>query len=297
MKFLSNNRKIAFCLFVMPALAVYGVFILYCVVNAAIYLSFTEWSGISQVKKFVGFANYVEAFHDPVFLDSIKHTFIWIAIGLPIQILVGLALGAILASRQVHIVGRSIFRSVYFFPIMVVGVAVGLVWGVIYHPMYGLVNKTLELLALGVFRRQWLSDPTVALTSVVLVNSWRNVGLFVILFSAGLTQIPPSLYEAAYIDGAGIWVCFRHITLPSLRRIIVVTVVLSLTWGFTQFDMVWVMTRGGPGYYTNVLGTEIFLVAFSRFRMGYGSAIAVIGMILTLLIYFLIRTLGKKYQE
>ena len=256
-------------LFLLPALAVYILYVLYPIAQSFIY-SLQEWSGIGE-GTYIGLANYREALQDGIFWRALWNNIILVVASILIQLPVALAL-ALLLSSQFR--GWRVFRAIYFFPLLLSTVAIGLVWIQIFNPTFGLLNGALGVLGLENLQQAWLGNESTALPAIILVVCWQYIPFYMILFIAGLTTIPEDLYEAAKLDGSSKWESFWNITLPLLRPIIRTGAILSLIGSLKFFDLVWVMTGGGPNRATELMATYMYERAFFTFRMGYGSAIA-----------------------
>lgn len=274
-------------LFLLPALAIYGVFVLYPIVQSLRY-SLYEWSGISPGFEFVGLENYRTLLRDPVFWKALRNNVILVIASIAIQLPLGLGLAMVLEER---LRGWRIFRTVWFLPLLMSTVAIGLLWNYIYDPTFGLLNTLLNAVGLDSWQRGWLGEQETALGSVIAVICWQYIPFYMVLFIAGLTTIPGDLVEAARLDGASGWRLFRTITLPLLRPVIRTAAILSLIGSLKYFDLIYVMTGGGPGDATQLMATYMYKNAFTQFDMGYGSAIAValflIAFVITGLVLYL----------
>jgi raffinose/stachyose/melibiose transport system permease protein len=258
-------------LFIAPALIVYVLYVIYPIFQSALY-SLRDWSGIGE-GTYIGLANYREALTDKVFWGAFQNNVILVVASIMIQLPVALMLALLLSSR---FPGWRIFRAVYFLPLLLSTVAIGLVWINVYDPTFGLLNGLLEVIGAENLQQSWLGNPSLALPSIIAIVCWQYIPFYMILFIAGLTTIPDDLYEAAKLDGASGWDSFWGITLPLLRPITRTAAILSLIGSLKFFDLVWVMTRGGPNRSTDLMATYMFEQAFASFRMGYGSAIAML---------------------
>lgn len=265
------KRNMAAYLFILPPLVLYGAFVLYPLVQT-IGLSFTNWDGVSPTKQFVGWANYARMLKgDKLFARAFTHNLYWILLGTVSPIVIGLILAALLATR---IKGRTFFRTVYFMPSVLSTMVVGIIWGWIYNPVFGLLNEVLKKMGLETLTRSWLGEGQTALTALIIAAIWSYFGFCVVVFLAGLQNIDVSLYEAAQIDGANGIQRFFHITIPGLREVITMVTTYTLIGGFRVFDIVWVTTRGGPANATEVMSTYIYRNAFQQNYVGYGAAMA-----------------------
>jgi len=249
-------------------------------------LVFHKWDIVSPMK-WVGLANFVRLVHDSLFFRALLNTSVFLAIHIPLQIAVALFFAELLNSR---IKFRGFFRAAYFVPVVVSGVVVTILWQQLYAET-GLLNAVLTKLGLG--RIPWLSSPRWAMPSIALMATWKNVGLYIVMFLAGLQNIPPELYEAAELDGASRWQKFRHITLPLLNPVVVLVLVLSTIGGFSLFIEPYVMTGGGPLNSTLSAVLYIYKQAFYFYRMGYA---ATLGFVFALIIFAVV-ALQRRFVE
>ncbi|HMA59174.1 MAG TPA: sugar ABC transporter permease [Halanaerobiales bacterium] len=255
------------------------------------YLSLTEWDGLTD-PSFIGITNYLDLFNDSVFYTSLVNNFIWLFIFLLIPVVLGLFL-AILLSKKIR--WAKGFKAAIYSPMILAPVVIGLIWSWIYHPKAGILNNTLTYVGLDFLTRGWLSDPETALYAVIGAAVWRHTGYVMLLFLAGLTSIPPTLIEAARIDGATAWQRFRYIILPLLKPATVIVLVITMIQSLRAFDFVNIMTRGGPFNSTNVLANYMYTEAFRNYEMGYGAAIAVIlFIIMFVFIFFYLRRIREE---
>jgi len=258
-------------LFIAPALAVYLLYVVYPIFQSFLY-SLRDWSGIGE-GTFIGLDNYREALTDGTFWGAFRNNVILVIASILIQLPVALLLAVLLSSR---FRGWRFFRTIYFLPLLLSTVAIGLVWINVFDPVFGLLNGVLDVLGLESLQRSWLGNEATALPAIIAVVCWQYIPFYMILFIAGLTTIPEEYYEAAKLDGASGWDAFWGITLPLMRGIIRTGAILSLIGSLKFFDLVWVMTRGGPNRSTDLMATYMYERAFASFRMGYGSAIAML---------------------
>nr|WP_275983681.1 sugar ABC transporter permease [Paenibacillus hamazuiensis] len=259
-------------LFVSPMLI--GVTILTLLpIIATFVLSFADWNFVAGMKglKWVGAANFSKLFEDESFIISLKNNFIFM-FTVPIYLAVSLLL-AILINK--HVYWKSFFKVAYFMPYISSVVAVAIVWQVLFHPSAGPVNQF--LMSLGIANPpKWIADPAYALPSVMMISVWVSIGYNMIVYLAGLQSIPKDLYEAADIDGANAWVQFRRITLPMLSPTTFFLLVTGIISTFKVFDLVAVLTKGGPMQSTSLLVWYLYDTAFVNLRVGYASSMAVI---------------------
>jgi raffinose/stachyose/melibiose transport system permease protein len=273
------RKRATITAFLAPALLLYVALVLVPIVQGAFYSTF-DWNGLEPLDKFVGFGNYREALGDPVFLASVRHVFVIVVLSLAFQLPFALGLAVMLNQRMR---GRALFRLLFFLPFVLSEVITGIVFRLLLQPG-GLVDGTFEGAGLDRLVQEWLADPHVVLYTVCLVISWKYFGFHMIIYLAGLQQIPPELEEAAALDGASRAQTFRYVTLPLLGPTIRVSVFLSMIGSLQVFDMVWVMTGGGPVNASNTMATYMVDRGFERHRFGYGSAVAVLLFLLCFVI-------------
>jgi ABC-type sugar transport system permease subunit len=284
------RRNVVAYLFVLPALIVYGIFLLYPLMNTFL-LSFHEWDGAQPVKKYVGLGNYQHLVKDPKAIESLSHNVWWLVLGTAIPIILGLVLAVLLWQ---HTPGRLIFQTIYFMPAVMPLVVAGIVWGWIYNPLFGALNSLLKSIGLASWTRAWLAEPGIALWATIVVGAWTWFGICTTMFMAGLQNVDMELVEAAKIDGANSVQRFFHIIIPQLRHVITMVMGITLIGGFKVFDVVFVMTQGGPGTRTEVIATYIYRTAFRLSRFGYGAALSVTLTILVFITSFIYLRLRER---
>lgn len=256
----------------VPALALYGLFVVAPLV-AAVGISLTHWDGITPAR-WAGAANYARAlFGDPIFLRSFGNNALYVLITLVVEVAAGLAFAWALQAR---LPGAGLWRALFFSPMVLSMVVVGLLWSFVLNPDAGLLNSGLRALGLGSWARPWLGEEGTALVAISLVSGWRYAGFYMALFAAGLTRIPGEVLEAGRLDGAGEATLFRRVTLPLLAPVLGVAVLLCVTGGFQAFDLFFVMSDGQPYHSTEIPTTWLIKKAFNRQSLGYGSALAVL---------------------
>jgi putative chitobiose transport system permease protein len=257
-------------LFLAPALLLLGVFFLWPAATA-VQLAFYDYRVVSPAR-FVGLANFTHMLHDPRFATALANSGLFLVGMLPILVVVPLLL-AVLVNLPLR--GIKVFRLVYYLPVITSMVAVAVAWNYVYHQR-GILNWLLSSLGLLDQPVQYLLDPGWALPALVLVESWKSLGYYMMIYLAGLQTIPRELYEAAAVDGAGPWRRLRSVTVPMLRPYLAVVLVLSALDAMKVFTSVFVMTKGGPQDATMTLGYYIYDEAFHRFDMGYASAMGLV---------------------
>ncbi|BAL62696.1 sugar ABC transporter permease [Melissococcus plutonius] len=275
--------------FIAPNFIGFLLFTLIPVVFSLI-LAFMSWDSFSK-PEFVGFKNFNKMFHDDTFWISFKHTIVYTVGVVPITILCALVL-AILLNRKV--MGMKFFRTAFFFPYVTSLVAIAVVWNMLFHPSLGPINQFLKFFI--EHPPGWTSSSKWALTGIIIVSIWRGMGYYMILYLAGLQSIPSELYEAAAMDGANKWKQFLNVTLPSLRPTTFFVTIMLIINCFKIFDLVQIMTAGGPGRATNVLVYEIYNEAFVKFNFGYASAISMVLFVIVLAIT-IIQFKWNQYRE
>jgi ABC-type sugar transport system permease subunit len=264
------NRKIYWFL-LAPSFIFYSLFSTLPMIMA-IGIGFTDWNGISaHTLKWIGLGNYVELFSDNFFWISLRNNIVIVGGSVLVQCTLALLLAVILDSG---LRGAEIFRTVFFMPTVLSFIVVGLLFSLLLSPTVGIVNPLLVKLGLASWQHQWLGDKQTALYTVMIVNIWKEFGFSIFLFLAGLQTIPKELYEAAWVDGAGPWRNLWSITIPLLKEVTIVVVILAVNQAFLVFDLIYVMTSGGPYHASEVLATYMYSRAFTSGRMGYGTAIA-----------------------
>ncbi len=255
------------------------------------YLSFTSWDGFSP-PQFVGLKNFIRLFNDRVFYISLSNNLEWIILFMTVPIVLGLALAMVLNG---NIPGEKFFKSSFFMPMVLSLVVCGLVWSWLYNPAFGLINSVLRSVGLDGLARGWLSDPKVVMEAVIAVAIWRQVGYVMVLYLAGLQSVDPDLISASKVDGASAIQRFFHVILPQLAPITVIVIVISIVDSLRAFDLVSVMTRGGPFNSSSVLANYMYIQAFNNYRMGYGAAISVILFLISLVfILFYLTRIAKE---
>jgi multiple sugar transport system permease protein len=269
----NNARTSTLVVFLAPALTAIGLFF-FVPVLAAFLMSFTDFDiyslGDLHYARFVGLKNYIQIFEDPLFWKALWNTLYFLVVGGPLSIAVSLGAAVLLQSKLVRY--QSFFRFVYFAPVVTTLVAVAIVWRFIYHPRFGVLNYILSLF--GVSMIDWLGDPHWAMPAIIILAVWKNFGYNMIIFIAGLQNIPASLYEAASIDGAGPWQRFTRITLPMLAPTTVFITIITMIGYFQLFAEPYVMTQGGPLNSTLSIVLLMYQQGFRWWNMGYSAAIA-----------------------
>jgi multiple sugar transport system permease protein len=251
-----------------PSLLILGVFVLYPILRS-LYFSFFDWTVGASTQPFVGFGNYVKLFHDSQFWNALRVTLEYTVISVVLLVVLGFV-AALLLERES--LANRIVRSIFFFPTIVSLVTIGLVWKFLLDPNIGLVDGLLA--TIGLPSPQWLTSTHLALPTVIFVGTWKSVGFAMILFIAGLKGVPTERYEAARLDGAGRMQSIFWITLPSIRPTMLFATLILTIQSFQVFDLVYVMTDGGPLYATDSLVNLMYRDGFVNYQTGYASAIS-----------------------
>ena len=268
--------------FLLPALALYTVFVLYPITQSIRYSGFS-WNGLEPLTNWVGLENFRTALADPLFIEAIQHNAIIAGLSLLVQIPFAVGL-AVLLSRNLK--GRGVFRTMFFAPYVLSEVVTGVVWRQILRPD-GLIDRLMGSVGADGLTQEWLADPSIVLYSLFFVISWKYFGFHMILILAGLQLIPNELEEAASIDGASWWQGFRYVTLPLLGPTIRVSMFLSIIGALQLFDLIWVTTKGGPINASSTMATYLVDWGFRRGQFGYASAVSVIVFGLSLIVALL----------
>jgi raffinose/stachyose/melibiose transport system permease protein len=279
--------------FVLPALAFFGFSVLYPSAQG-VWFSFQRWDGLTAVGTFIGIGNYATLASDPQTLIWLRNT-VLIALAVTVlQLLIGLLLALGVQSK---IKSRHVLRVIFFAPVLIVSVVVAFVWQYIFSPG-GPLDSLLDAVHLGALKQNWLGDPTVALGCIIAVIVWQFSGYSMIIFLAGLEGVPVELQEAAQLDGANAWQRFRSVTLPALWPATTTNVMLALIHGLTIFDVIWVMTQGGPAGQTDSVATAIYRTGFAYGDVGKATAMGVAFAVLVGVISFVqYRVLGRQARN
>ncbi|MFP4396082.1 MAG: carbohydrate ABC transporter permease [Anaerolineales bacterium] len=275
-------NKLTPYLFLLIPLAIYLLWVIGPMFYT-FYLSLTKWDGLTQ-PIFIGLRNYEKLFQDPVFYISLKNNLRWIASFITIPVVLGLGLAVALNQS---IPGAKFFKASFYSPMVLSLVVCGLIWSWMYHPANGLINSALRAVGLDSLAQGWLSNRDLVMWAIIVVAIWRQVGYVMILYLAGLQSIDPELIDASQVDGCTGFQSFRHIILPLLAPVTVIVIVISIIDSLRAFDLVSVMTRGGPYNSSSVLANFMYIEAFNNYKMGYGASIAVILFLISMVFIFL----------
>jgi len=276
------NRKVIPYLYLAPAIICLFAFWIFPFIYSLI-LSFQKWDlASSDPKEFIGFDNYREILADPEFWNSIWRTFIYVFSAVGIEIVLGLAIALLIATRSSLLV--KIFKRLVLLPFLLAPVVVGLLWQWILNPEWGILNYFLKILHITDVGYTWTGDVKTAMPAIIFIDIWQWTPFVILLFMAGISSLPVQPYDAARVDGATRWQITRYITLPLLKYVMLLVILIRVMTAFKFIDIIFVLTHGGPASVTEVLGFYIYRVGFMHFNMGYASAlcyvmfIAVIGL-------------------
>jgi ABC-type sugar transport system permease subunit len=289
-----NATWITGYLFVAPALALYIIFRVYPIVFGS-FISFFRWNGLTSMK-FIGLENFKEIFfQDKIFRVALLHNTIYAIGTVSVKNVLGLLL-ALLINECVR--GKTFYRTTLFMPVVTSFVAIGILWSWILNPAFGLLNSILTSMHLGFLVQEWVTNPDIALYSLIGIDVWKWIGFHMVIYLAALGRVPKSLYEAATLDGATKTQFFLHVTIYLLMPIIAFNVLISLIGGFSVFDLVFVVTQGGPFYATEVVLTHTYTQAFQFHRIGYGTATAYVLFVIVLILSLIqMKAMGgEKYE-
>ncbi|WP_339298784.1 sugar ABC transporter permease [Paenibacillus sp. FSL R5-0623] len=282
----SNKGTIA--VFVLPTLLLFcGIVLIPIFVSS--YYSLLDWNGVGR-GKFIGLDNYVEMFKDTRVLNSIKNSLLFAGASVFIQLPISLVLALILAS---NVKGEGFYRTVYFIPVLISTVVIAQLWSKIYNADYGLLNVLLQSIGLSSLAQDWLGQKDTALAASFIPTLWQYVGYHMLLMYAGAKSVSQDVLEAARMDGASRIRTAWSIMIPLMKPILKVSLVFSVIGAFKVFDLIYVLTGGGPFYTTEVPSTLMYATIFDTFRYGYGSAISVFIIVECLVCTILINSLFK----
>lgn len=270
------GRRLTPYLYVLPILVISGCFIYYCI-GFSVFASFTDWDGIGAEMNFIGVKNFVELFQDQTFWTATRNNLVFLVATVTVQAGVGLLLAVVLKEK---LPGSNFFKAAFFLPIAMTPVIIAAIFRILLDANFGSLNTTLNDLGLGFMAQAWLGDPQWALVSVIVVNIFQWMGFSRVIYFSGLMSIPEELYEAATLDGANFWQTLFRVTIPSLRPTTNVLIILGIVGSLKTFDIVMLLTGGGPGRSTEFLNTFLYKTGFEQFNGGYSAAIGVMILIL-----------------
>jgi len=271
--------------FCLPAAVVFFVFFVVPTFSS-FFFSLTRWDLTDW--EFIGLDNFIQFFQEPALVMSLKNTLIYAVVTCGLKVVLGMLLAQLLTSQ---IIARGFLRSVAFFPVLVSTIGVGLTFTVLMDPSNGVINKSLA--AIGIEGPAWLVDPKFALLSVALVDVWKGVGLATVIFIAGIVSIPREYFEASAVDGASAFRRFWHIVLPLSKPAITTVIILSLIGGLRSFDLIWAMTRGGPGFTSDVIASVIY----KQYQAGFYGLSTAGNVVLFILVTAIVFPLNRFFTR
>lgn len=281
-------------LFLTPTLIFLGIFVVWPIIDS-FRLSFFKWDGISPTRDPVGFENWSRLVRDDIFWRAFRNNLIVVTLSLAIQMPIALGLAILLEQGEKYFIFK-VFKTVYFFPMLMSSVAIGILFKYVYDPVFGIINPALESVGLESWTRSWLGDTDVALFAVIAVICWQYIPFYMILFLAALRGIPEDLRDAALIDGASERRYYWSIALPLVQGTTRTAIILSLIGSLKYFDLIWVMTQGGPSNASELMATYMYKRAFPSFEMGYGSTIASGMFIIVMVIALVMLALTRRFE-
>lgn len=285
------QSRMTIVLFLLPALALFLIFLVYPIFQS-IYYSLFNWKGFGPAVDFVGLDNFKRILTDQVFLKSVGHGLLIVVLSLSIQLPLALAL-ALMMGRSLR--GRAFFRTIFFMPYILSEVITGIMWMILYNPNpnRGFINAILTLIP-GIKAIPWLGNTSTVLMAIFIVLTWKYFGFYMLLYLAGLQNIPPEVEEAALIDGVNNRQMITYITIPLIGSTIRTSVYLSVLGSLQVFALVWIMTKGGPVNASEVMSTYMYRFSFVRFQLGYGSAVAIVMLLISLVFSLAYRRLVRQ---
>ncbi len=285
-KKLSGHTEIAPYFFILPCVLFLLVFIYYPLIRN-FWNSFYAYSGLSGKRSFLGLANYAELFTDEIMLTALVNCFKYAAISVLFQVLFGLILAAILEDETFRSVSK-LFRTVFFIPVIISLSVICLLFGFIYNPRYGLLNTFLKIIGFGHLAKAWLGRSDTAIYATIAVSQWQSIGYIMMLFIVDIQKIPQDLYDAANIDGAGKIRKFISITVPHVREMFFVAMIVTVTGSMMVFSEPYIMTSGGgPGFSSITMSVYMYQLGFVRDDMGLASTVAIVIFSLSVLLALL----------
>lgn len=278
-------------LFLLPSVAILAFLAIYPFAQG-IWMSFHEWPLAADTRAWVGLANYQALVGSDRFLGSARATVVFTGVSVTLELVIGVGLALYLRSLSSN--WRPVFRTIFILPMVMTPIATGLMWRLLLNGQIGVVNWMI-INFLGMTPPDWTSSPTVAMATVIMIDIWQWTPLIVMIVYAGLLSIPKTMYEAARVDGAPRLAVFRHITLPQIKYMIGIAVVFRLMRSFRSFDIIWLVTNGGPGTATEILNIYLYRVAFVNLQGGQAAALGIILLVVTIAITMgIIRGLGMQ---
>ncbi len=288
MRITKSNRRTVI-LFVLPGLILYAYLVLYPILQSAV-LSLFKWDTLVS-KSFIGFGNYVSVFTSSQFWKSMTNSLIFMVATTALQVIIGFFLGYLV---YLQLRGFRLFKTLFFIPTVLPSVAVGFIWSYIYSPSMGLLKPLMTAIGLKAYYIPPLSDQTLALLAIIIAQTWTSCGIQVILFNSGFMNMSGEVIESATLDGASGFRMIRYMIIPLSWDIIKMVIILQLIGALRAFDLVYIMTGGGPNHATELLPMHLFVNAFQNFNLGYGNVIAMVIFVMAMLITISMRKLMER---
>jgi raffinose/stachyose/melibiose transport system permease protein len=281
-------------LFLLPALVIFTAFVIYPILGS-LYYSLTDWDGLTPNLHFVGFANFRQLLSDSTVFIDVRNTLVFAVSVMVVQNGIALLLAVILDGFLRRL---TFLRVLFLLPAMFSALAIGYIWSYIYSPTFGFLDTFLSKIGLSAWQKDWLGNPHLTLASLIFTNCWEFMGLSMVIFLAGLQAVPAELCEAASIDGTSGWQRFRYITFPLIAPAVTINVVLTMIGSMKTFDLIFVMTNGGPGNASETLALRIYNEAFNLNHFGYATAVGIVMSLFILGLSVLnLRLLRKREVE
>jgi len=286
-----KRQRVVPYLYILPLVIFSGVF-LYYALGFTVYTSFHEWNGISKDMAYVALGNYFKLFSNPIFYGSVWNVVVFFVLTVGIQGMLGFLIAVCFREP---IKAKSIYQAIFFVPVIMSPAVISAIFRILLDPNVGQVNETLNSIGLGDFAQSWLGDPNIALFSIVGVNVFQWMGFSMMLYHSSLLAVPEEVYEAAKIDGCGFWTTTFKITFPIVRSTHVLQIVLGILGSLKTFDIVYLLTGGGPGHYTEFLTTYLYKAGLQDFNGGYASTIGTVIVVIAVVFAILqIRLINRK---
>ncbi len=286
-----KKSKVGMILFTAPVVILFLVLMVYPL-GQALIMSFTEWDGLNDAT-FIGFENYEKLFTTRTFSTAMKNSIIYSLFLTTYQICLATVFSFVLVNSKIR--GKTFFKDVYFFPVLLSVSVVAQLWVAIYHGQYGLINQIAESLGLS-WSQDWLSSANQGIFAIVLAESWKGMGYHMLIIYAAMRNVPSTYYEASYIDGASPTKQFFKITLPLIVPTVKMCVIMCITYGFRAFEMIYIMTGGGPGDASTTLPIMMYEAMFSLKQAGYANAISVVMVIICIIIMQVIDRTTRRLE-
>jgi raffinose/stachyose/melibiose transport system permease protein len=295
MSYQKKQRFVPYLLLI-PAVLIMLIFV-YIPVIQSFYYSLFRWNSIDPNMRWIGLDNFTRILRDPIVSKSLWNNLLYALISVVFQVFIALVLAALIESTLMRRSASNKFRTILFLPSVLAVSVVGITWQLIYSPLAGVLNQFLEAIGLEVLTRAWLGEESTSMLAVIAVSQWQWVGYSMVLFIVAIQAVPVELYEAAEIDGASGIQKFFKITAPMVRETTLLLTIITVIGGFKVFDIVWIMTGGGPNNASSTLGLYLYRVGFRNDEMGYASSLATLLFIITFILTIIQLKVGKTGKE